>query len=161
MEGILECNQISNPTGQAPRKIGCAGAHFHWASLGITGHCGHPLLGRKVTFFCPHKKHRKPNPIKCAVSRGAIASTGASARRVDIKTALTPGQHCTWDSSSTGGKGAESGATQDCTRLRRDTNRRCQRIRQASRAPRRGDHEELRRGERTNTRIHDDERNPT
>ena len=99
------------PYGPGPPEIGRAG--HHWASPGVGGHCEYPRLGRMVAVFCPHKKHRKPIPMKCAVPRGT--RTGASARRVNIKAAFTPGQHCTWDSSSTRGTGA--GATQDRTRL--------------------------------------------
>ena len=116
----------AQPHGRGAQKIECAGAHFHWAPLGITG--GQWAL--RASLIWPYggfyffqfriKKHRKGNPDECEVSRG----TGTSARRVDIKMVLSLGQHCTWDSSSTRGAGA--GDTQDHTRLGRDTNRRHQ-----------------------------------
>ena len=110
VEGVLECNQMPNPTGQAPKQSNVLPRIFtghHWASLGITGH--HWALRASLAwshgdfFVCriPHKTTQRPIPIKCAVSRDT--RTGTSARRLDIKTVITPGHHCTWDSSSTRG----------------------------------------------------------
>ena len=78
-----------------------------------------------------------------------------TSRRNLARCSIAPG------SSSTRGAGA--GATQDRTRLGRDTNRRHQNESGRHHGPlgsqlaRRGGHEELRRGKEMNTRIHDEE----
>ena len=85
VEGILECNQMPNSTGQAPEKTNALpriSAGHHWASLGITwGHWALRSSLRPHGDFClgliAHGKKGQSRQ-KCAVSRDT--STGNSAR---------------------------------------------------------------------------------
>ena len=87
VEGVLECNQMPNPTGQAPPKSNALPRIFtgnHWAPLGVTG--GQWALRESLAwshddfFVCriPHKKTQRPIPIKCAVSRDTSTGTSVS-----------------------------------------------------------------------------------
>ena len=94
-------------TGHRRASLGIPGVQWALRASLVWAHGG--ILCVDLEFYI-HKKTERPIPIKCSESR----NTGASARRVDIRTVFSPWQRNAWDSSLTRGVGA--GATQDPTR---------------------------------------------